>query len=32
VNFAKGSKFGQPISARAYTTPRTFRMSVGVRF
>jgi len=32
VNFAKGSKFGQPISAKAYTTPRTFRMSVGVRF
>ena len=32
VNWDSGAKFGQPISARAYTTPRTFRMSFGLRF
>ncbi|HWB29674.1 MAG TPA: carboxypeptidase regulatory-like domain-containing protein [Vicinamibacterales bacterium] len=32
VNWSKGTKFGDPISKNAYTTPRTFRFSVGVRF
>jgi hypothetical protein len=32
VNWSKGSKFGQAISKDAYTTPRTFRFSVGVKF
>ncbi len=32
VNWSKGSKFGQAISKDAYTTPRLFRFSVGVRF
>ncbi|MEO8483161.1 MAG: carboxypeptidase regulatory-like domain-containing protein [Acidobacteriota bacterium] len=32
VNWAKGDKFGQAISKSAYTVPRTFRFSVGVRF
>jgi hypothetical protein len=32
VNWAKGDQFGQAISRLAYTTPRTFRFSVGVRF
>ena len=27
-----GEQFGQPIAADAYTLPRTFRFSVGVRF
>ncbi|HVT48983.1 MAG TPA: TonB-dependent receptor [Vicinamibacterales bacterium] len=32
VNWEKGSKFGQPVSSTAYTLPRTFQFSVGVRF
>jgi hypothetical protein len=32
VNWAKGDKFGQAISKSAYTAPRTFRFSVGVKF
>ena len=32
VNWAKGAQFGQAIAASAYTTPRTFRCSVGLRF
>jgi len=32
VHWGRGPKFGQPTSAGAYTTPRTFRFSVGVRF
>ena len=32
TNWDYGDKFGKPISADAYTVPRTFRFSVGVRF
>jgi hypothetical protein len=32
VNYAFGPQFGQAIGATAYTTPRTFRCSFGVRF
>ena len=32
VNWRLGPTFGQPTSRFAYTTPRTFRFSVGVRF
>jgi Carboxypeptidase regulatory-like domain/TonB dependent receptor-like, beta-barrel len=32
VNWTKGSKFGTAVSADAYTTPRLFRCSFGVRF
>src|SRR5690606_38567647 len=32
VHWRKGSRFGEPVSRFAYTTPRTFRFSVGVRF
>lgn len=32
VHWRKGSRFGEAVSERAYTTPRTFRFSVGVRF
>jgi hypothetical protein len=32
VNTSPGSAFGSPLSALAYTTPRLFRFSVGVRF
>jgi hypothetical protein len=32
VHWAKGSRFGQPIGAGAYTVPRTLRVSLGVRF
>jgi hypothetical protein len=32
VHWVKGEKFGQAIGRTAYTTPRTFRFSVGLRF
>ena len=32
VNWRKGDKFGQAVSRNAYTLPRTFSFSVGVRF
>jgi hypothetical protein len=32
VHWAKGPLFGQPIGADAFTLPRTFRFSVGIRF
>jgi len=32
VNWDYGPNFGQPSSRFAYTTPRTIRMSFGVRF
>ncbi len=32
VHWRKGDQFGQAIARTAYTTPRTFRFSVGVRF
>ncbi len=32
VNWAKGAKFGQALSPDAYQTPRTFRVSLGIRF
>ncbi|MBV8517848.1 MAG: TonB-dependent receptor [Acidobacteria bacterium] len=32
VNFQKGPIFGQPTSSNAYQTPRTYRVSVGVKF
>lgn len=32
VHWAKGARFGQPINASAYTAPRLFRFSVGLRF
>jgi hypothetical protein len=32
TNWDYGDRFGQAISADAYTLPRTFRFSVGVRF
>lgn len=32
VNWSLSSKFGQPISKNAYTQPRTFLFSFGVRF
>jgi hypothetical protein len=32
VHWRLGPTFGQPTSRFAYTTPRTFRFSVGVRF
>jgi hypothetical protein len=32
VHWALGPTFGQPVSRFAYTTPRAFRFSVGVRF
>ena len=32
VNWDYGSKFGEPVSKNAYTTPRTFRFSAGFRF
>ena len=32
VNWDLGPSFGQPSSRFAYQTPRTFRMSFGVRF
>lgn len=32
VNWSKGAHFGQPVSASAFTLPRTFFFSVGARF
>ena len=32
VNWDFGSSFGEPTSETNYQTPRTFRMSLGVRF
>lgn len=32
VHWAKGPDFGQAIDPAAYQTPRTFRVSIGVRF
>lgn len=32
VHWRKGDDFGKPVGRTAYTTPRTFRFSVGVRF
>ena len=32
VHWRKGSRFGEPTGRGAYTTPRLFRFSVGVRF
>ncbi len=32
VNWDKGSRFGQPTSATHYQAPRTFRVSLGLRF
>jgi outer membrane receptor protein involved in Fe transport len=32
VHWRKGSRFGEPTGRNAYTTPRLFRFSVGVRF
>ena len=32
VNWQKGPKFGQPTAADAYQLPRTYRLSVGLRF
>jgi len=32
VNWDLGPSFGEPSSRYAYQTPRTFRMSFGVRF
>ncbi|HVZ22163.1 MAG TPA: hypothetical protein VG871_13925, partial [Vicinamibacterales bacterium] len=32
VNWDYGKNFGKPVSAAAYTLPRTFRFSLGVRF
>jgi hypothetical protein len=32
VNWDKGANFGQPLNAFAFTSPRIFRFSVGVRF
>jgi outer membrane receptor protein involved in Fe transport len=32
LNWDYGDKFGKPIAKSAYTTPRLFRMSVGLRF
>jgi outer membrane receptor for ferrienterochelin and colicin len=32
TNYAYGPDFGKAIAANAYTTPRTFRCSVGLRF
>jgi hypothetical protein len=32
VNWAKGSAFGGQVNQFSWTTPRTFRFSVGVRF
>ncbi|ODS51926.1 MAG: hypothetical protein ABS36_19360 [Acidobacteria bacterium SCN 69-37] len=32
VHWRKGDQFGKPIGRAAYTTPRTFRFSVGLRF
>jgi hypothetical protein len=32
INWQKGPIFGQPTSASAYQTPRTYRFSVGLKF
>ncbi len=32
VNFAKGPLFGKALNRNAYTSPRTLRMSFGIRF
>jgi hypothetical protein len=32
VHWRKGDTFGEPISQGAYTTPRLFRFSFGIRF
>jgi hypothetical protein len=32
VNWAQGSNFGGPLNRLAYTTPRTLRLTFGVRF
>jgi outer membrane receptor for ferrienterochelin and colicin len=32
VNWAKGANFGHALTRFAYTTPRTFRLTFGVRF
>jgi hypothetical protein len=32
VHWQKGPKFGKPTAADAYQLPRTYRLSVGLRF
>jgi outer membrane receptor protein involved in Fe transport len=32
VNWQKGPNFGKPVSPRAYQVPRTYRLSIGLRF
>jgi hypothetical protein len=32
VHWAKGPAFGHAVNRFAYTTPRTFRLTFGVRF
>jgi hypothetical protein len=32
VNWQKGARFGKPTAADAYQLPRTYRLSVGLRF
>jgi hypothetical protein len=32
VNWSKGPNFGKALNRSAYTTPRTFRLTFGVRF
>lgn len=32
VHWGRGPKFGQPTSAKAYTTPRAWQFSLGIRF
>ena len=32
VNWVKGANFGTPLNRNAFTSPRTFRMTFGVRF
>jgi hypothetical protein len=32
VNWDYNANFGTPLNALAYTSPRTFRFSVGMRF
>ena len=32
TNWELGDNFGKPVSKDAYTVPRTFRFSVGLRF
>jgi hypothetical protein len=32
VNWARGPNFGNALNRQAYTTPRTLRLTFGVRF